>query len=303
MAVGTLGNKPGNILVPINNLMKASKDVSPTLSSTPAGWTTTLNRCVFRADSTGKWKMNFNISGTFNNTNNPQITVSGVTFSAVGSRQPIDVYYAGTVGFVIDNTGTIVADNVAGITQMQWSGDVSLNAEPDWAAAGLTSWAAIAENTAAIAAYIPFGQAGMPGEEKISETTSDTLVNSSSVFDWAGTSLTLGVGTWDLTMHLRYVLRLDSGTGDVYGFAYVRDTSDNLLTRTKLHLSTNFQGSGVRTMYSAATATERVVITSGTKSYKISANSPNASSSYMFTILGSSDPTYQTYLRAVRVTP
>ena len=187
MAVGTIGVKSAaNLIVPISNLMKRTKEVALTVTSAQAGWATTRAVGIFYADSAGVWRLRFNISGAFNSASISSITVSltNVVFkAATNNYQAVSAMFQGAStlaiqsAFATHNTADISiyvtpANTVSGLSI---SGDVELNAEPT-----TYTTAANMENVANISAFIPCGQAGMPGEVKETTLASISGTNSTS---------------------------------------------------------------------------------------------------------------------------
>jgi len=302
MAVGTIGQKPGNVIVPVTSLMKSTKEVTLTVTSAQVVWTTTRAVGIFYADSAGVWRLRFNISGTLNSATltSLKITIPNVTFKSTEIQAVLGYLgSSGVPGRAYTNSSDIYIESASQTTTSAFvSGDVELNAEPT-----TYTTAANLEGVGNLAAYIPFGQAGMPGEEKIEYAPSEVYTSSTSVFDWSGSNVTLGVGTWDLTMSVNYALRIDSGTGALYGFLYIRDTSNNTIPYSKVLVQSDFQGSGIRTLLGVVQLTKRVVLTSST-SYKISMDSPSTTgSAYMYIKGGNSSAITTTSLRAVRIAP
>ena len=165
MAVGTIGVKGGNVIVPINNLMKSSKEVNIASAITydiggeTTGWTVNLATARFIADSANVWRMIFNVKLGRNSAtatiDAATITFAGITFLTTSNQAVACRSVIGNIAAAVSNTSTVVMGCASTATNnFAIAGDVVLNAEPTWASLG-TTWAAIAENTASIAAYIP----------------------------------------------------------------------------------------------------------------------------------------------------
>ena len=308
----TIGQKgSGNVIVPVTNLTKRTKELALTVTSAVTGWTVVRAVGIAYADSAGAWRLAFNVMGTVSSASlsNVSATLAGFVFKNVGYQTitAVDITTAGAGwrGYASPGASILVMDRTSAITiaSVSMSGDVELDAEPTWASVGAYTALTALEGVANIAAYIPFGQAGMPGEEKIEYAPSEVYTTSTAVFDWSGSNVTLGVGTWDLTMSVNYALRIDSGTGALYGFLYIRDTSNNTIPYSKVLVQSDFQGSGIRTLLGVVQLTKRVVLTSST-SYKISMDSPSTTgSAYMYIKGGNSSAITTTSLRAVRIAP
>jgi hypothetical protein len=203
MAVGTIGVKPGNIIVPVTNLTKRTKQLVITTYVTSSGWTCRRGVAIFTADSAGAWRMQFNFrafkdSGTATSTT---FDIAGVVFKNIASYSN---YQAVTVmgnvslsalnGYAESNTDNIVISSDEAYDSIEVSGDVELDAEPTWASLG-TTWATAAENLAGVDVYIPFGQTGSPGEVLTTGATAFGNCGSSSAYANI-VSLALTPGKW-----------------------------------------------------------------------------------------------------------
>jgi len=96
---------------------------------------------VAYADSTGKWRLAFNIVGAVGSSTAEQIiSVTGVTFLSTEDQGIAAGELGGTPswGICVKNTSNIRSIAAAAGTNGRYlSGDVALNAEPTWAAANM----------------------------------------------------------------------------------------------------------------------------------------------------------------------
>lgn len=162
MASGYLGSPSGNVIVPVANLMKRTKQVAVAVSD-PTNWVTTESQAIFFADSNGKWWMTYHYSGyssVDNITAGKILTLTGITFAdvnvsghplaAVGSNaaaHTVNVYGYGQDNASILYIGSVADDNYNSISL---NGTVRLNAEPT-----TYTTAANMEGAPSVAAYIP----------------------------------------------------------------------------------------------------------------------------------------------------
>lgn len=138
MATNIIGVRNNNVIVPYSAATKRTKEIDITVTSAQAGWSTVRARAIFYADSSGNWRMRFNISGTFTSTSisSIAITVSNVTFKNTASfRQAVAGFLSGATGLACvaePNGGTINCFPVGSPTcsAFEASGDVELESEP-----------------------------------------------------------------------------------------------------------------------------------------------------------------------------
>jgi hypothetical protein len=160
-----IGLRSGNVIVPYTSVTKRTKQVSLTITSNVGGndWTTAAAVGLAYADSSGSWRLVFNIDGTFASTlTSAKILINGVVFSATGSTsQPVSVLVGGTSPFTgsgqtTQNSTEILGFGAATATAWRFSGDVALASEPTWAAANM-------EGVIAADVYIAPASAGTAG--------------------------------------------------------------------------------------------------------------------------------------------
>jgi hypothetical protein len=123
----------------VNGFPRRTKEITLTVTSAQAGWSTTRAIGTIYSDSAGVWKLNFNIKGTFNPASVTAVsaTISNVTFKNVSNLyQPISACFLNSATFnqayVAPNTGDIALLVVSAITttSVMFSGDVELDSEP-----------------------------------------------------------------------------------------------------------------------------------------------------------------------------
>lgn len=173
MTLRGIVGRPDGAIVPLLSTTKQSKeiDISAYISAytgSPA-YTVQLGRAVFRADSNGLWRMEFNIYGTITATAQAamEIQIAGVTF--YGSVQQIvalkvnPIVSGDSSAFARAATGRISCDHFSGtVNAYGFSGDVLLASEPTWSSLG-TTYAAVAETPGDVSAYIPMADAATAG--------------------------------------------------------------------------------------------------------------------------------------------
>jgi hypothetical protein len=180
MTSGFLGSPTGNVIVPVTNFTKRTKQIS-TVTITAGAYLTSItnlvSKCIFYADSNGVWRMDgtFRFSANLATASVCQFTIDGVVASdtanyvGIGSVQIEDASYT-SVGHIAaiaqyNTTNTIVeiqyGASVTGengkIIDVCFYGLV-LKSEP------LTyTTAAALENNVNVAAYIPPASTTTPG--------------------------------------------------------------------------------------------------------------------------------------------
>jgi hypothetical protein len=169
---GVIGVKGGNIIVPVNNLMKSTKWLTFNQASGAYSFSggsghlapsTYIAYIRFYADSSGQWWMEGSMNGSYSSTPIPAISteVYGVVFKACAfidnmnwdiSAHFVESGQYNRTGFAWaeQGTNTIYCQAVAGADRVNLSFNVPLNAEPT-----IYTTAANMENVANIAAYIP----------------------------------------------------------------------------------------------------------------------------------------------------
>ena len=196
MAVGTIGVKGGNVIVSAPSLIKQTKEYTLTVTSGNAGWSTTRAVGIAYADSTGVWRLKFNVYGTFNQSATVNFTIANITTAAV--RQAVAIYMEEVGTATRQNTGgfieasyNVVYGSTPGVnsTMITAYGDVELASKPSWADANM-------EGVMPIVAYIPFGQAGMPGETSSAVTFNAVSITATEYITSA--SLALSAGKWEI---------------------------------------------------------------------------------------------------------
>lgn len=208
MTSANLFHTKNNSMVPIQNFLKRTKQVDLTVTGT--NWTTVKAVGVAYADSTGAWRLTFNISGSMTAASRTGVTltVTGITFkNTSGFAQAVhtiaDVQSLFVQTYCNPNTGNLVLAHGSTTTEAyNLSEDVALESKPTWADANM-------ENPGDVVAYIPFGQAGSPGEViEVSSGSPYTPFMGSGVYTTLA-SINLTQGTW--------LLHAQSGllTGDV----------------------------------------------------------------------------------------
>ena len=154
MTTANIGIRSGNVIVPYVSTTKRTKEYGLTTTWVSGGtsWTPTLATGVAYRDSTGKWRLVFNIVGTVGSSTAEQIiSVTGVTFLSTEDQGISAGELGGTPswGICVKNTSNLRSiAAAAGINGRYLSGDVALNAEPTWAAANM-------EGVVACDVYIP----------------------------------------------------------------------------------------------------------------------------------------------------
>jgi hypothetical protein len=175
MTTANIGIRSGNVIVPYVSTTKRTKEMDFTASGliTGAGtntnsWGTFRAVAVAYADSTGKWRLNFNISGLCASTG--VHTGYVITFSSTAVVvfkntsaffQPVTPYLAINnnvgVAYVNPNTADIYINHASyGESYYAVSGDVELESEPTWAAANM-------EGVIAADVYIAPASGATPG--------------------------------------------------------------------------------------------------------------------------------------------
>lgn len=211
--------RSGNLIIPYASSTRRTKQVDNTVlalsSSTGSGFAVTYANAIAYADSTGKWRLNFNAHVTWTGgATQHALAITGVTFAGyVGvTASPIDAATTTTyMSRVNSGTNTFQFNFSASTTALVVSGDVALSSEPNWVAMGTTA-SAVMEGIVAADVYVPFGQTGMPGEVKRTTAISGTTVGATDT-DITGASLTLTAGTWQVF----YNIEVDIVTGAAAG--------------------------------------------------------------------------------------
>jgi hypothetical protein len=315
MATGTLGVKSGNVIVPVTNYTKRTKQLTITTYITASGWTCRRGVAVFYADSDSNWRMKFNArilkdSGTATSVT---LAVAGVVFKNIatyGNYQALSAMGNGPAtainAFAENNTGNIQFYADAALDSIEVAGDVELNAEPAWTSLGTTVAAAL-ENLAGVDVYIPFGQTGSPGEEKIAYATTTTTTAAATEIDVTGASITLTPGIWDLSYYLSYAIRRESGTTDVYGRIRVTDSSNTNEQYLESYVYNSNPASGFALIAGEASKIKRITVTGSNKTFKVRVACAVADTTGNISIsTGSTTGTFSgddaaSFIRAVRI--
>lgn len=216
MATANVGIRSGNVIVPYVSSTKRTKQVALTVTGT--NWTSDYAVGMAYADSSGTWRLIFNIRGH---------TSSGATSLALTLESPTAVTFPGYVqaaaaqgegtapytasGNTGISTGRITISASSSTTIWAVSGDVALASEPTWAAANMEGVVAadvyIAPQVPGVSAGLVPAQgldgrtdgvavpAGKVGEYKEVEATSTNNATSSWV-DVTGLSIALTPGEW-----------------------------------------------------------------------------------------------------------
>ena len=296
MSIGYIGAPSGSVIVPIQSFTKRTKEVTFTVTSAQAGWTTTRAVGIFYADSAGVWRLRFNCTGSFTSASVSSIifTFSNITFK--------NTIYQAVTG--IDNTtnsgwrvyanpssSSMVMDRASAITitTIMLSSDIELDAEPT-----TYTTAANLENNVNVAAYFPnvipgtsagiVPAAGLPGNitgsapavgtigeyiANVRSTASPNLSNNtvasidsgnSTLNDNNETGITLTTGIWDIQGAVYFV---GSGTTNSTNLqAFIGTAKGNSSTGQVLYANTTVIATALSTPlgYTISTPIWRVTL-------------------------------------------
>lgn len=162
-----IGVRNNSTIVPYVGATKRTKQLDITVSCLQTGWSTVRAKAIFYADSSGVWRMRFNIAGSYNlaSITGLTIAVTGVTFLNVsGCFQACSGFIGATSqgvrSYVTANTGNIILEIVSAstATTAAVSGDVELNAQPT-----TYTTAANMEGVTAVEVYIAPASGGSSG--------------------------------------------------------------------------------------------------------------------------------------------
>lgn len=180
MTTGLISNTKGRI-VPIQNILKRTKQLDITVTSAQAGWATTYAKAVFYADSNGAWRMDFNLRGSFTVVGGGLTSLTVSIQSVKAATQAVSGWigaspvgnhlyaYIATNGNNSDISIAASSNSNAEITYV--SGTVYLTAEP-------TTYTTPAnlEVPGDVVAYIPNADASNPGLLSTSAQTKTGLM-------------------------------------------------------------------------------------------------------------------------------
>jgi hypothetical protein len=165
MTVAQIGIKGNNAVIPYVATTKQSKQLDISAKVTATNWTAVKAVAVFAADSTGKWRANLEIVGTFSPaaTGSQTFTFTGIVFKNASAL----TCFAGGTPFTAtcyasnaSNTLTIVPGTGNSGT-ISITGDIELNAEPDWVALDTTAATAMEGVIAADVYVAPAGASSL----------------------------------------------------------------------------------------------------------------------------------------------
>lgn len=231
---GTIGSKSANnTIVPVTNLTKRTKQINLTVTHTNPvwNWVTDVASGIAYADSNGKWRLTFNITGSNAGTGNFTVYISGVIFKNGSiTYQSGGATSSGTgpaLWYVTPNSNILnFVPNSGSHTEWSANGDVELESEPSWAAANM-------ENVAGVDVYIPFGQTGSPGEVL---TARGTATSNNSTPQTA-CSITLTPGIWGVSVEASC-----SGNSGGYLWLCMSDQNNNSHSSREVLTNEVFQG-------------------------------------------------------------
>jgi len=190
LSTNIIGIRNNNTIVPYSAATKRTKQVDLTVTGT--NWTTSKALGVAYADSSGNWRLTFNIMGTVTATPSITLSVTGVLFSST-----TDFYQACAsqltdsgaglsrtpqVAITLNNTDDILINSESGdFTRCSVSGDVALKEKPSWADANM-------EGVTAVDVYIAPASASAAGLLSYYEEGSTVLTASGFTTTVTGTS-------------------------------------------------------------------------------------------------------------------
>lgn len=133
MTTAIAGQRAGNMIVPLSNMTKRSKQVSITV--TGENWETTRAVAIFYADSSNNWRMKFSAKGTISpTTTNITLTIANILSKNVsGFYQAITVWWGTNATMraeIHPNSNTITADVGTSDGNLSLHGDIELDSEP-----------------------------------------------------------------------------------------------------------------------------------------------------------------------------
>lgn len=165
MPTNKIGVRTSNVFLPYTAATKRTKQYAITVTSAQSGWAAGPCSAVAYADSTGKWRLTFNLQGTFTAATVTQIDVdiTGIVFASTSNPlQACSGFLGNAVTgafniYAIYNTSTI-RTNCSSTSQSNifLSGEVALASEPTWAAANM-------EGALPVDVYIPSASAAVAG--------------------------------------------------------------------------------------------------------------------------------------------
>ena len=170
MSSGYIGSPTGNVIVPVSNFTKKTKqlDISSAIAITGTNIASPVNTrsvAIFYSDATSPtpiWRMRFNIRWTFTSANITTITTTftGLTFKS-GTYQNLSATFTGSAIPALSYTdgSTIVSSQAStSSTAVILAGDVELDADPT-----AFTTAANLESNVNVAAYVPSASASSAG--------------------------------------------------------------------------------------------------------------------------------------------
>lgn len=181
MTSGFLGSPSGNVIVPVANLQKRTKELTLVLTTditcTQTGFSVTSCKAIFYSDSSSpsNWRVKVNLNTQFNSASITDLTI---TFTNLVFKSTTNQAASGFYGVTalsprcacIANTGQVAISSAATTANgVAISFDVELNAEPT-----TYTVAANMEGAANVAAYIPPASATQAGLLNYYEEYSDT---------------------------------------------------------------------------------------------------------------------------------
>ena len=164
MTTNQLGIRNSNIIVPYTAATKRTKQLDLSVSCAHAGWTLARAVGVFYADSAGKWRLTFSITGTMTARSDFTLTLNNVVSKNVANNyQAITVggaSFAGATGAALSaspNT-TLTGIYALSFAYLLVSGDIELDSEPT-----TYTTAANMEGVLPVDVYIPPVSSGVAG--------------------------------------------------------------------------------------------------------------------------------------------
>ena len=164
MTTNQLGIRNSNIIVPYTATTKRTKQLDLSVSCAHAGWTLARAVGVFYADSAGKWRLTFSITGTMTARSDFTLTLNNVVSKNVANNyQAITVggaSFAGATGAALSaspNT-TLTGIYALSFAYLLVSGDIELDSEPT-----TYTTAANMEGVLPVDVYIPPVSSGVAG--------------------------------------------------------------------------------------------------------------------------------------------
>lgn len=133
MTTAIAGQRAGNMIIPLSNMTKRTKQIPITVTGT--NWTTTRAVAIFYSDSSNNWRMKFNIRGIISpTTTNITLTIANILSKNVsGLYQAITVWWGTNAimrSVVFPNSNTISADVGTADGNLSLFGDIELDTEP-----------------------------------------------------------------------------------------------------------------------------------------------------------------------------